>query len=280
MIAAGLFFALLDTTAKYLSTEADVPLEQIIWVRFIAHGVLSVILLGPMSLPTLMRTTKPLMQWLRSGFMLSATLCNFVAVTHLRLDQTATIMFLSPLLVAGLAGPLLNEWIGWRRMLAIATGFLGIIVVMRPGFGWIHWAALFAFGATLSYSLYNIATRYVAAHDSAAVAQFYTPLAGIVLTTPLALLNWVWPVDTFTWLLLLWLGISGGFGHWLFIHALRRAPAPILAPYFYVNIIWMTSLGYLVFGDVPDFATLAGGGVIIASGLYLLYRERRSAGTT
>lgn len=273
---AGLCFAMLDATVKYLATNTQIPMAEITWVRFFVHAVLTFVILGPAAMPRLMKANKPMLQWLRSGFMLSATLCNFVAVTYLRLDQTATIFFLTPLVIAALAGPILNEWVGWRRLLAIVGGFLGILVVMRPGFGWIHWAVLFSFGATLSYALYSISTRYLAAHDTPEVTQFYTPLAGMVVIAPMAMMQWVWPADALTWVLFAWLGIAGAFGHWLLIQAFRFAPAPTLAPFIYVNLLWMTGLGYIVFGDIPDIATLAGGAIVIGSGLYLLYRERRA----
>lgn len=274
---AGLAFALLDSSVKYLAGATDLPMAEIVWIRFFVHALLTVMILGPAAVPRLMKSSKLLHQWLRSGFMLSATLCNFAAVTYLRLDQTATIFFLTPLLVAALAGPLLNEWVGWRRLLAILAGFFGILIVMRPGFGWIHWAVLFSFGATLSYALYSISTRYLAAHDDPSITQFYTPLAGMLILAPMAFAQWVWPSDPLTWILVVWLGTAGAGGHWLLIQAFRFAPAPVLAPFVYVNLIWMTSLGYLVFGDIPDIATFAGGAVVIVSGLYLLYRERRIA---
>ena len=267
---------MLDATVKYLASNTALPMAEITWVRFFVHAVLTLVILGPAAVPRLIRTNKPVQQWLRSGFMLSATLCNFVAVTYLRLDQTATIFFLTPLVIAALAGPILNEWIGWRRLMAIVGGFVGILVVMRPGFGWIHWAVLFSFGATLSYSLYSISTRYLAAHDTPEVTQFYTPLAGMLVMAPMAFWQWVWPADALTWALFAWLGIAGAFGHWLLIQAFRFAQAPALAPFIYVNLIWMTGLGYVVFGDVPDIATVAGGTIVIGSGLYLLYRERRA----
>lgn len=272
---AGLCFSMLDATVKYLAAETDLPMAEITWVRFFVHALLTLIILGPAAVPRLVKARKPLQQWMRSGFMLSATMFNFVAVTHLRLDQTATIFFLTPLVIAALAGPILNEWVGWRRLLAILTGFFGIVIVMRPGFGWIHWAVLFSFGATLSYSLYSIATRYLSAHDDAQVTQFYTPLAGMIALAPFAYAEWVWPSGALTWALFIWLGVSGALGHWLLIQAYRFASAPVLAPFIYVNLLWMTSLGYLVFGDIPDLATVAGGAIVIGSGLYLLYRERR-----
>ena len=277
MCAAGLCFAVLDATVKYLGANTDIPIMEIIWIRFVVHAALSIVFLGPQNLPRLIKSTKPLQQWLRGGFMLGATLCNFVAVNYLRLDQTATIFFLTPLVIAALAGPILNEWVGWRRLTAILAGFAGIIIVMRPGFGWIHWAVIFSFGATLCYACYSIVTRYLAAYDSSEVTQFYTPLTGVVVTMPLAFADWTWPTEPMIYPLLIWLGISGAIGHWLLILAHGRAPAPVLAPFIYVNLVWMTILGFAVFGDVPDVATLAGGAVVIGSGLYLLYRERRAS---
>ena len=111
---------------------------------------------------------------LRSGLMVVTTGFNFLALRYLQLDQTITIFFLTPLLVAGLAGPLLGEWVGWHRMLAIIAGFFGVLLVMHPGIGSVHWAMLIALVATLGYAVYNIATRYLAAFDPATVTQTYT----------------------------------------------------------------------------------------------------------
>lgn len=277
MCAAVVMFSVLDATAKYLVGPKEIPVAQIVWARFFFHVLLTFVVLGPLATPRLMRSTKPWHQWLRGLLLLGATGFNFAAVKYLQLDQTVTIFFLTPLLVAALAGPLLGEWVGWRRLMAILTGFIGVILVMRPGFGGIHWAVAFSFAATASYALYNITTRYIAAHDSHEVTQFYTPLAGLVLTSPFALAAWVWPADWQTWALLFSLGLTGGFGHWVLIHAHRCAPAPVLAPFVYVGLISMTILGYLIFGDVPTWWTLAGGAIVIGSGLYLFYRERQKA---
>ncbi len=276
MCGAIFCFSALDATAKYLSGVVLLPVMQIIWVRFAVHAALNVVFFGgPARVPRLLKAQKPGYQWLRSLFMLGATFFNFLAVSYLRLDQTVTIFFLTPLIVSALAGPLLGEWVGWRRLLAILVGFLGVLLVMRPGFGGIHWAIVYSFAATLSYALYNIVTRYLAAHDRAEVTNFYSPLAGVILMAPLALSSWQTPSAPHHWLLMLFLGVSGGFGHWLLIHAHRYASAPTVAPFVYSGLIWMTILGYVLFGDVPDLWTLAGGAVVIGSGLYLLWRERR-----
>lgn len=276
MVLATACFAFLDTTVKYLVDTHGVPTSQATWLRFAGHVVFSALVLWPFALRPSLRSAKPLLQLLRSCMMIVTTALNFVALKYLQLDQTITIFFLTPLLVAGLAGPLLGEWVGWHRMLAIAAGFVGVLVVMHPGFGEIHWAMLFVLGATFSYALYNIATRYLAAFDPASVTQTYTPLVGVVVMAPFAFSEWFWPDDWRLWVLFATLGFWGGLGHWLLILAHRIAPAGILAPYIYLGLIWMSVGGFLVFGDVPTGWTLGGGGLVILAGLYLLARERKA----
>ena len=178
--AASFLFAFLDTGAKYLATVAHMPVLQIIWVRFMVNTLLIVVMLGPKQVRRALPSNKLLNQLLRSVFLIGATAFNFLALQHLQLDQTATIFFLSPFIVAALAGPMLGEWIGWRRILAICVGFTGVLFVTRPGFGNIHWAVSFSLLATLSYALYILWTRYLARFDSARTTLVYTPLAGAV----------------------------------------------------------------------------------------------------
>jgi len=127
--------------------------------------------------------------------MIVTTGFNFVALRYLQLDQTVTKFFLTPLIVAALAGPLLDEWIGWHRMVAVVAGFLGVLFVMHPDFGSLHWAMLLALVATFGYALYNLATRYLAAFDPARVTQTYTPLAGFLVMAPFAFAEWQWTQD-------------------------------------------------------------------------------------
>jgi drug/metabolite transporter (DMT)-like permease len=279
MALATLCFAGLDATAKYLIGDG-VPVAQVTWLRFVGHVVFSAALLWPFALPPSLRSAKPWIQVLRSMLMVVTTGFNFIALRYLQLDQTVTIFFLTPLLVAALAGPLLHEWVGWHRMLAIVTGFFGVLLVMHPGIGTVHWAMLLALVATLGYAFYNLATRYLAAFDPPEVTQTYTPLAGVLILAPFALSVWHWPESADQCLLLASLGFWGGLGHWLLILAHRSAPAPALAPFIYLGLIWMSAAGFLVFGDVPTWWTLSGAAVVILSGLYLLARERKVQGET
>jgi drug/metabolite transporter (DMT)-like permease len=278
MVLATVCFATLDTTAKYLVAEKGIPVTQVVWLRFAGHVVFSAVVLWPFALAPSLRSAKPLIQVIRSCFMILTTALNFVALRYLQLDQTISIFFLTPLLVAALAGPLLGEWVGWHRALAIIAGFVGVLVVMHPGLGHAHWAMLLVLGATFGYALYNIATRYLAAFDPASVTQTYTPLVGLVVMTPLGLAAWQWPDAWWLWLLFASLGFWGGLGHWLLIIAHKHAPAPVLAPYIYLGLIWMSAAGLLVFGDVPTLWTLGGGAIVILAGLYLLARERKMLG--
>lgn len=274
MCLAWIMFACLDTTAKYLAVNSTLPASEVIWMRFFGQLIAMIVALGLLALPRLVRTHKPIHQLLRSLLMLGSTAFNFYALKYLRLDQTVTIGFLTPLTVAILAGPVLGEWIGWRRAVAIMIGFGGILVALRPGFAAIHPAFLLSFCGMLCYAAFSLATRYLAAFDRAEVTLFYSLVAGAVLVAPFAFVEWQWPADRVTWVLLSSLGILGGLGHYIFIVAHRYAPASTIAPFLYVSLLTHSIGGYLVFNQVPDTWTLSGAGIVILSGLYLLQRER------
>jgi drug/metabolite transporter (DMT)-like permease len=277
MCVAVTFFSCLDTSAKYLIAHSKLATAQVVWVRFMGQALLMLLIVGPWNIAGLLRTQKPGMQFARSLLMAATTACNFIAVQYLRLDQTVSIAFLAPLLVALLAGPFLGEWVGWRRMLAILTGFAGILIVVRPGFAEVHWAFAFSFASMLVYSVFMILTRKLAPYDPPLVTLFYSLLAGCVIGAPFAYAHWVWPDPGWLWLQLLSLGALGGTGHYLLILAYRLAPASSVSPFLYFQLLSMVSLGYIVFGDVPDFWTLLGSGVVILSGIYLVHRERIQA---
>ncbi|MGH1351428.1 MAG: DMT family transporter [Methyloligellaceae bacterium] len=274
MCASSIPFSIMDASVKYLGEYVGVAVAQIIWIRFLAHIFFTVILIGPKAVPGALAANRPWLQLLRSVFLLGATGFNFYALKTLQLDQTVTIFFLSPLVVAALAGPILGEWVGWRRLIAICVGFIGVVIVMQPTVEGIKPAFLLAFCAAISYSCYNICTRYLSTYDSTATTQLFSPFAGLIAVSPFAFMQWSWSHDWITWIILLSLGITGGFGHWLLIVAHRHAPVSTLAPFVYAGLISMVIVGYLFFGDLPTDWTIIGGSVVITSGIYLLYRER------
>ncbi len=270
-------FSLLDATAKYLTAVRGVPVVQTIWLRFAGQFFLVMLLVpafGILSLRQLFQTTRLTAQLWRSVLMALTTVFNFLALKYLRLDQTITIFFLSSLVVPLVAGPVLGEWVGWRRLLAIAVGFAGILVVVRPGFAEIEPAIGFSFAAMAVYVWFILITRQVANSDPPFVTLHYSLIVGTIVGAPFAFAGWEQPADLTTWFLLLMLGIFGGLGHYLLILAHQLAPASILAPFIYFQIITMVILGYVVFDDLPDWWTALGATIVVTSGLYLIHRER------
>lgn len=278
MCAAVALFSCLDASAKFLATNSGLPVAEIVWARFAGQTLLMLAMVGPLRWPGLFATRRLGAQLSRSVFMAAATAFNFLALQYLRLDQTVTIVFLAPLVVALLAGPFLGEWAGWRRLTAIFIGFLGVVIAVHPGVDSLNLGVLFAFAAMLAYAAFILLTRYVVAHDPPLVTLFYAMLVGTVLGAPIAAGGWVWPARALDWLLLCGLGALGGLGHYLFILAYRMAPAAFVSPFIYTQLLAMTALGYVVFADLPDIWTLIGASVVVASGVYLLHRERVTAG--
>jgi drug/metabolite transporter (DMT)-like permease len=276
--AIGLFmlalvcFCFLDVLAKWLNPRIGVL--EVTWARYVASVACVSLVLNPWTSPGISRTVKPWMQFWRSVLLFGSTMCNFLALRHLQLAEAMSIMFLAPLVIALLAGPLMGEWVGPRRLIAIGVGFAGVLVIVRPGFGGLHPSAIFSLAAVFCNAGYVLMTRALAAHDSSNTTMFYSGFAGVILLTPLLPVFWVPPESWLVVALMVLVGAFGALGHWFFIHAFRRAPAPILAPYGYAQIVLMVTLGYVVFGDVPDRWTIAGSAIVIASGLYLLHRER------
>ncbi len=272
MVAAFALFACLDATAKYLSAWFETPL--IVFARYAFAVVYSLVFLWSTGTLSQMRARNLPLQIVRGLLLVGGTLLNFTAVRYLQLAETSSIMFSNPLWVCALSVPLLGEQVGPRRWLAVVIGFVGVMIIIRPGAEGFHWAAFLSLGAALSTALYQIATRKAAAYDSSETTLFYTALVGAVAVTPAVPGSWEMPTG---WLLAIMctFGLFGAVGHQFLIVAHKLAPAPVLAPFVYSQIIWMVIIGYAVFGDLPDLWTVAGGLLVVSSGLYLLYRERQ-----
>ncbi len=272
MVGACVVFALVDAGAKYLS--ASLPVGQVIFLRYIIATVYAAIVLSATGGLRFFKTKKPGMQFIRGILLAIATVTNFIALQYLRLDQTSAIMFSSPFWVCALSVPLLGESVGPRRWGAIVVGFLGVLVIVRPGTDGFHWAMLVSLVSPIAVSLYLIASRKVGETDSAQTSMFYPTLVGTIAVLPMLPPEWA-PPTGYEWFVALVMGIAGGVGHQMLSQAHRMAPAPILAPFIYTQIISMAAMGYIFFGDVPDLWTFAGAAIVIGSGLYLLARERQ-----
>jgi drug/metabolite transporter (DMT)-like permease len=274
MCAAVGCFAFLDATAKYLNLY--MATLQVVWARYTGAFVFALIVANPWRRPGVMRTGRPLMQIGRSVLLLGSTLCNFAALRYLQLDEAVAIMFSTPFFVAALAGPVLGEWVRWPQWTAICAGFLGVLLVIRPGLGTFHVAALISLAGALLSALYSILTRMLARTDSNETTLFYSNVVGAVALLPVLPLIWTPPPDSMVIALMVAVGAMGSLGHYLLIAAHRLAPASVLSPFIYTQIVLVIVLGYLVFGDLPQRWTIAGAAIVVASGLYLVHRERTS----
>ncbi|WP_246732829.1 DMT family transporter [Methylobacterium sp. BTF04] len=268
------FFACLDASAKSLARLGVDPLLST-FMRYAVSVALVSLFVNPLTTPGVARTNRLGLQTLRSLLLFGSTALNFLALRHLQLAETLSIQFATPLMVALLAGPLLGEWSSRWRLAAIAIGFLGVLVIVRPGIGPAQPAVLLSIGNMLCYAFYVLTTRKLAATDSTATTMFYSGLAGLALMSPLVPWIWTTPTVWVVWALLVGVGLFGTMGHWLLVLAHARAPANVLAPFIYTQLLWSVLLGYLIFGDVPNRWTLLGASIVVGSGLYLLAQERR-----
>ena len=286
MLAAMLVLPGIDAIAKWLSGE--ISSGQIAWSRFFFQTLLM--------LPLFLRTRGPVftsaLPWhaLRGALIALATLLFFSALKYLPLADAISIFFVEPLILTLLSALFLGETVGWRRLTAVAVGFAGAMLIIRPSFHALGLPALLPLGTASSFAVYLILTRRLAQHEQPERMQFYAGVfGGLVMTLALvaggaadvAVLSFVSP-SAGQWLLLAGLGLIATAGHLLVVHAFRRAPAGLLAPFQYVEIIGATILGLLFFDDFPDAMTWLGVAVIVGSGMYVFRREAviaRRAGT-
>jgi drug/metabolite transporter (DMT)-like permease len=274
-ILGGYFlFAFLDTSGKYLVLSGLDPLF-VAWMRFAVHLVIVVLLFRAWRHPGRLRAQNLPAQILRGIFLFGSTIFNFMALRYLQLAETTSIYFFGPMVITALAGPLLGEWAGWRRWMAIVVGFAGVLVITRPGVGVFGIGHVLALGSMLSNSFYVIMTRRMGGRETAESLILYSALAPVVLLLPTLPSTASMPPDAWHWLVLFLPGVFGAFGHWFLIKAYQRATATALAPYPYLQMLWMIGLGWLIFSQLPDRWTLAGAAIIIASGLYIVHREHR-----
>lgn len=273
VVAATLCFSILDACAKWL--VQSLPVLQVVWVRFAAHVGLMALILAPRHGFAIVRMHSPKLQVLRGLMLCSMTALNFVALQYLQLAETGAIQFSVPILIALLSAWLLHERLDARRWIAIAGGFLGVLLVLRPGSHAFHWALLLSVLNALLYAAFNLLTRRMTATESAESMQLVSAIVATVLIAPFALAQWQAPAGWLDWGVLLLCGLMGGVGHLFVAMAHRHASAAVLGPFLYQQILYMTLWGWLVFNQVPDAFVVAGAGVVVASGLYLLWMEMR-----
>jgi drug/metabolite transporter (DMT)-like permease len=251
---------------------------EITWARFTGHLIVMLAVFLPQYGRRLIATRRPLVQIARSLLMLVSNGVFVMAIATVPLATASAIGFTSPLIVTALSVPLLREQVGWRRWSAVMVGFCGALLIIRPGTGFHDPAVLLLLASSGAYALYQIATRWVMAHDSPATGIIFAALFGSLGTSLLLPFVWVTPQSLTDLAMLLALGGLGGLGHFLVIKAFQAAPAAVIAPLGYVELLGTATLGYLIFANFPDALTWVGALIIIASGLYIAMRERKILG--
>ncbi len=272
LLAAVVCFACMDASAKWLGRSTSPMMTAS--VRYIVSFLLVIAFINPRKTPGLLHTSHPWLQLARGACLIVTTLCVFISLRYLPLTQLTAIAFGAPLLVALLAGPVLGERIGPRRVIAVLAGFGGVLTVTRPFNGSLQPAAFLAFAGAVSSAFYSLVTRRLAGNDKPETTMFYTSAVGTVVAVPALPFVWHTPGDPWVYAVLGLLGVFGAIGHWLLILAHRHTPASTLAPFFYTQIIGAGIFGVTLFGETPDRWTILGTAIVVGSGLYLLYRER------
>jgi len=271
MASAVTLFSVMDGIAKHLAASHH-PM-QIAWLRYGAHLVLMLAILR-ISPIELLRTNRPVLQITRGAALLICTVLFFVSIRYIPLADATAIGQVSPLFVTLLSIPILGEKVRARRLSAVVVGMIGALIIVRPGLDVVHWAAILPLIMAFVFALYQIATRILASTERPVSTLFYSALVGTIGTTLVGPFFWS-ETSLVDFLLMVLVGAIGGFSHYLLILAFRHAPASLLAPFIYVQIVTSTLVGYLFFGDVPDSYTIAGALLVAAAGTYVFYREAR-----
>lgn len=275
MLVAYLTFSFIDTGSKWLAIFG-LPALQLSFMRYFGHFAISIGLFSRGGFQfSKLACEKPLLVTIRGILLMGSTVLNFFAIRYLPLTLTSTILFSAPIIICALSWPLLREPVGLFRWSAIALGFAGIVIAIRPFDESFHWAVLLSLGGAFCFALYSILTRKLSGVVAADTMQFYSGLVGTVFLLPFAIYEWKNPSTGFQWAVLFGLGFFGWAGHQFLTNAMSYAPANLLMPFGYSFIIYLTTWSYFVFNHTPDKWTVAGAAVIIIAGLIIWFRERK-----
>ncbi|MEX0306206.1 MAG: DMT family transporter [Ruegeria sp.] len=274
MIAATIVFALQDGISRHLAGNYNTYMVVMIRYWFFAAFVIALAARAPGGLKAAAQTSQLGLQITR-GVLLAAEICVAVfAFTILGLIDTMAVFICYPLLVAALSGPVLGEKVGWRRWSAIGVGCVGVLIILQPGVGVFNPWAVVPLMSALMFAVYGLLTRYAARKDSAATSFFWTGIAGAVAMTLVGM--WFWePMASRDWLWMALLCVSGVLGHWLLIKCYEMAEASAVQPFAYFHLVWSAILGISIFGETLRPEVVAGAALVVAAGLFTLWRERR-----
>ena len=274
MIITTIVFASQDGLSKYLATEYNVYMVVMIRYWFFAAFVISMSSRRTGGIKRVAKTKSPILQIFRSLILVAEMCITILAFTLLGLAETHAIFASYPLIIAMLSGPILGEYVGWRRWLAISVGFIGILIILNPGNGIFSPYALVPLAGAILFALYGLLTRYVGQYDNSSTSFFWTGVVGSIAMTVVGLNFWD-PVSKSDWSVMLLLSASGVVGHYLLIKCYEVAEASAVQPFAYLQLIWASMIGIIIFGEQITTNVLIGACIIVGAGLFTLWRERK-----
>ena len=270
-LLAWVMLPIMDGFAKYLSS--DLPVLQITWARYFFTVAFTFPIMFFFYRNQLKWSEKPKLQFLRGLILLTANICFFYSISVISLAKALTLAFVAPLIVTAFSPIFLSEKVGLRRWLAVIIGFIGSLVVIRPGFVEINLASLAALGTGVMYGFYLIITRKLSTSDNPLLTLLLTGVVGAIIITSVMPFVWVKP-SLNQWYMMAAIGIFACVGHLFLILSLKYADASKLAPFSYFEIITNIIIGYYFFSDFPDNWTFLGLFIIVLSGIYISRREK------
>lgn len=277
MIATTFVFAMQDGISRHLAGEYNVFMVIMIRYWFFAAFVMSIAARKAGGLRAAAKTSQPVLQAFRAILLVTEICVMVLAFTMLGLIESHAVFTCYPLLVAALSGPVLGEKVGWRRWAAIGVGFIGVLIILEPGFGVFRIEAIVPLIAALMFALYGLLTRYAARKDSTATSFFWTGTVGSLAMTSVGI--WFWePMTAPDWGWMGLLCITGALGHWLLIKCYEVAEASAVQPFAYLQLVFVSVLGIAVFSETIRTNVAIGAGLIVAAGLFTLWRERQNRG--
>jgi drug/metabolite transporter (DMT)-like permease len=271
VLASTIFLGISDVTAKYLS--ATLPSIEIAWIRFLVFAIIMTPAMMPGSPLYALHTNRLGLHLVRGAALLGSSLFFISGLRFLPIAEASATGFVAPLFVTALSIVFLGEKVGLRRWIATGVGLVGVLIILRPGTGAFHPAAFFPLVSALAWACTLIMTRMMSGTERAITTMTYSSIAGLFILSALVPFVWVTP----TWHDIAFgilIGVASTAGQWIVVLAFRYADASVLAPFSYTQLLWVSVLGFLVFGEVPDVYTITGAAFIVASGLYTAHRER------
>ncbi|PVA11144.1 EamA family transporter [Pelagivirga sediminicola] len=276
MLATTLIFAIQDGLSRHLAAEYNVYMVIMIRYWFFAAFVLAVSARKPGGLRAAARTTQPFLQTFRALLLVTEICLLIVAFTILGLIETHAVFAFYPLLIAALSGPVLGEYVGWRRWTAIGIGFVGVLIILEPGVTVFEPAAIIPLIGALMFALYGLLTRYAARRDTAATSFFWTGTVGAAGMTCVGM--WFWePMAPADWGWMAALCLTGVLGHFTLIKCYAVAEASAVQPFAYLQLVFVSIIGVAVFGETIRMNVAIGVVIVVGAGLFTLWRQRKVA---